>query len=181
MRRPARLTNTHRLRRDWTGDAVLTLVAGSVLLAAAFLPWVNEDGPGWVNFSLSQGDGLNGVLATGWGVPALVLAAVVVAAGLAMLFTRPQRFSILLALLVAASGVAAFGVAQDAAVSIGFYDPGVGMYLTTLAAVLLVPIGLAAAIVAWLIVRAGRAPLPPQAVTAAAASAPPAPESAPPS
>jgi hypothetical protein len=172
MKRPARLSDPRRLRRDWTGDAVLTLVAGGVLVAAVFLPWVNEDAPGWVNFSLSQGGGLNGVLATGWGVPALVLAAVVVATGLAMLLTRPRRFSVLLGLLVAACGVAALGVAQDAAASIGFFDPGVGMYVTTLVAVLLVPIGLAAALVAWLVVRAGRPSAP---------TAPPAPESAPPS
>ncbi len=49
------------------------------------------------------------------------------------------------------------------------------MYLTTLAAVLLVPIGLAAALVAWILVRAERL------AAAAPPTGPPAPESAPPS
>jgi hypothetical protein len=176
MDRTGRLRDPRKLHRDWTGDAVLTLIAGAVLLAAVFLPWVNDDAPGWVNFSLSQGGNLNGVLDTGWGTPALVLAVLVLAVGLAMLLTRPRRFSILLGALVAACGVAAFGVAQDAAASIGFYDPGLGLYLTSLAAILLVPIGTAAALVAWLLVRAGGAPTGPPAPTA-----PPAPENAPPS
>ena len=58
---------------------------------------------------------------------------------------------------------AVFAVAQDAASQLGFLDPGVGMYLTTLVGVLLVPIGIAAALVAWILT-----------------TAPPAPESAPP-
>jgi hypothetical protein len=176
MEGAGRYRDPRKLRRDWSGDAVLTLVAGGVLLAAVFLPWANEDAPGWVNYSRAQGSGLNGVLDTGWGMPALVLAVVVVAAGLAMLLTRPRRFSVLLGVLVAASGVAVFGVAQDAAASIGYHDPGLGLYLTALTAVLLLPIGAAAALVAWLIVRAGGAPTGPAAPTA-----PPAPESAPPS
>jgi hypothetical protein len=114
---------------------------------------------------------------TKWGVPALVLAFVVVAAGLAMLFTRPRRFSVLLGALVAVSGGAVFFVAQDAAAHIGFLDPGVGMYLTTLVGVLLVPIGIAAAVVAWLVVRAEAA----AAAVPGAPTAPPARESAPPS
>ena len=97
------------------------------------------------------------MLETQWGTPATVLALVVFAAGLVMLVTRPRRFSVLLGLLVAVCGVAVFGVAQDAASQIGWYDPGIGMYLTTLVAVLLVPIGLAAALVAWLLLRAERA------------------------
>jgi hypothetical protein len=176
MARTGRLSDPRKLRRDWTGDAVLTLVAGGVLLAAVFLPWVNDDAPGWVNFSLSQGGGLNGVLDTGWGAPALVLPLVVMVAGVTMLVVPPRRFSILLGVLVAVCGVAAFGVAQDAAASIGYYDPGLGLYLASLAAILLVPIGVAAALVAWIIVRAERAPALPPAPTV-----PPAPENAPPS
>ena len=154
MARPGRLSDPRKLRRDLTGDAVLTLIAGGVLLAAVFLPWVNEDVPGWVNFSLSQGGGLNGVLDTAWGAPALILPLVVLVAGASMLLFRPRRFSVLIGALVAVCGVAAFGVAQDAAASIGFYDPGLGLYLTSLAAILLVPIGVAAALVAGLSVRA---------------------------
>ena len=83
---------------------------------------------------------------------------------------------------MAALGVAEFGVAQDAAAHIGFSDPGVGMYLTTLVGVLLVPIGIAAALVALVLLRAERrAPEEPPAPTAPPVTAPPARGSAPPS
>ena len=185
-RRAGRLGQPRLLRRDWIGDAVLVLACGVVLLVSVFLPWVNEDGRGQVSFRLTQGGGLNGVLQTQWGVPALVVASVVLVAGLVMLVTRPRRFSLLLGVTVAVCGVAAFAVARDAAASVSWYDPGVGMYLTTLVAVLLVPIGLAAALVAGILMRAERtAPAghAPTAGEAAAAppTAPPAPESAPPS
>ncbi len=175
MKRPHRLRQPRILRRDWIGDAVLTVVCGGLLLVAVFLPWANEDGKGLVNFSVAQGGGLNGVLDTRWGVPALVIALAVVAAGVLMAVTRPRRYSILLGVLVAACGIAAFGAAQDAASHIGWYDPGVGMYLTTLVGVLLVPIGIAAAAVAWILVRAQRP------AAAAPLTDPPAPENAPPS
>ena len=74
-------------------------------------------------------------------------------------------------------GVAVFFIAQDAAAHIGFLDPGVGMYLTTLVGVLLMPIGLAAALVARFVSRAERE----AARRRRAPTAPPAPESAPPS
>lgn len=185
-RRAGRLRQPRVLRRDWIGDAVLVLACGVVLLVSVFLPWVNEDTRGQVSFRLTQGGELNGVLQTQWGVPALVVAAAVLAAGLVMLVTRPRRFSLLLGVMVAVCGVAAFAVAQDAAASVSWYDPGVGMYLTTLVAVLLVPIGLAAALVAWILMRAERAAPAghtPTAgeVVAAPPTAPPAPESAPPS
>jgi hypothetical protein len=172
-----RLKKPRLLRRDWIGDSVLTIVAGTLLLASVFLPWVNDDAPGWVNFSLSKSNQFNGVLQTRWGVPALGLAAVVVVVGVLMLLTRPRKYSILLGVAVATCGIAVFGVAQDAAAHIGYMSPGVGMYVTTLVGVLLVPIGLAASAVAWLLARAPMdLPAGPVAPTA-----PPAPESAPPS
>ena len=178
MKRPSRLKRPRLLRRDWIGDAVLTLIAGALLLAAVFMPWVNEDAPGWVNFSL-QGD-FNGVMRTGWGWPALGLAIAVLVAGAIMLLTRPRRVSILLGALVAALGVAVFAVAQDAAAHIGFLDPGIGMYLTTLVGVLLVPIGIAAALVAWVLVRAERRAAEDPPAPALPPTVPPALESAPP-
>jgi hypothetical protein len=69
-------------------------------------------------------------------------------------------------------------VAQDAAAHIGYFDPGVGLYVTTLVAVLLVPIGIAAALVARFLWRAERDAAAAACTTPAA---PPAPESAPPS
>ena len=122
------------------------------------------------------------MLQTRWGWPALGLAVAVVVVGAVMAFRRPRRISVYIGALVAVLGVAVFGVAQDAAAHIGFNDPGVGMYLTTLVGVLLVPIGIAAALVAWLLVRAeGRASGDPPAPVTPPATVPPAPESAPPS
>jgi hypothetical protein len=167
------------LRRDWTGDAVLVLVCGVLLSVAVFLPWVNEDGKGWVNFSVHGSGQINGVLQTHWGPPALLLALATAVVGVVMVLLPPRRLSWLLGALVALLGVAVFGVAQDAAAHIGFLDPGLGMYATTLIGVLLVPIGLAAALVARFLSRARRE----EAAAAAGPTpaAPPAPESAPPS
>jgi hypothetical protein len=181
MKRPSRLRQPRLRLRDWIGDGVLTLVAGTVLLAAVFLPWVNENAPGLVNFSFQGAREFNGVLQTRWGWPALGLAVAVLVAGAVMVLTRPRRVSIYLGALVAALGVAVFGVAQDAAAHIGFSDPGVGMYLTTLVGVLLVPIGIAAALVALILVRVERrASEEPPGPTAPSVTAPPAPENAPP-
>jgi hypothetical protein len=175
MKLTERLRQPRLLRRDWTGDAVLTVVCGAVLTFSVFLPWVNDDAKGWVNFSLHGSGQINGVLHTQWGWPALILALAVLATGTVMLARRPRRRSWLLGALVALLGVAVFAVAQDAAAHIGFFDPGVGMYLTTLIGVLLVPIGLAAALVARFLSRAER-----EAAAALCPTAPPAPESGPP-
>jgi hypothetical protein len=177
MKLSERFRQPRLLRRDWMGDAALTLVCSAVLVASVFLPWVNEDAKGWVNFSLRSANGINGVLQTRWGPPALLLALATVVVGVVMLLLPPRRLSWLLGALVAMLGVAVFAVAQDAAAHIGFLDPGVGMYLTTLVGILLVPIGLAAALVARFLSRAERE----AAAAAACPTAPPAPESAPPS
>ncbi len=181
MKRQHRLERPRLQRRDWVGDAILTLLAGAVLIAAVFLPWANEDVPGRVNFNFRGTEERNAVLQTRWGWPALGLAIAVLVTGAVMVLTRPRRSSSLLGALVAALGVAALGGAQDAAAHLRFLDPGIGMYLTTMVGVLLVPIGIAAAMVAWIVARAeGRAPDDPPA-PAPAATAPPARESAPPS
>jgi hypothetical protein len=156
MKRPSRLRQPRLLHRDWVGDAVLTLVCGLLLVVSIFLPWVNEDGKGWVNFSLHGAKNLHGVLQTQWGPPALLLGLAVVVVATVMTLLRPRRLSWLLGALVAVLGIAVFFVAQDAAANIGWFDPGVGMYITTLVGVLLVPIGLAAALVARLLVLAER-------------------------
>jgi hypothetical protein len=183
----SRLRRPRLLRRDWIGDAALVVVAGVVLLVSLRLPWANQHDHGLVNFSLHQGGGLNSVLQTRWGTPATVVALVVFAAGLVMLVTRPRRWSALLGVLVAVAGFAAFAVAQDAASGIIGHDPGLGMYLTTLVGILLVPIGLAAALVSLILVRAERAGLerpavrvPAAVVPAPATSSPVTPADAPP-
>lgn len=174
-----RLRRVRLLRRDWIGDGVLTTVAGIVLTVAVFLPWANEDRPGWVNYSLTKPAEIHGVLQTRWGAPALGLACAVVVLGLVIALTRPRRWSAALGAAVAACGVAVAVVVSDAAAYMGFMSPGIGMYLTMLTGVLLVPIGAAAALVAWFIARG-------KAAQGAAAggpppTAPPAPEIAPPS
>ena len=184
MKRPSRLKQPRLLRRDWIGDAVLTLIAGGVLLAAVFLPWVNDDAPGRVNFSLHGATEFNGVLQTQWGWPALGLAVAVRRRGRGRCCSRARAASrSAWARWSRSLGVAVFGVAQDAAAHIGYYDPGVGMYLTTLVGVLLVPDrprGGAGG--AGSSLRAeGRASDEPPASTPPPPTAPPAPESAPPS
>jgi hypothetical protein len=162
------------LRRDWIGDGVLTLIAGGVLAVSVFLPWANEDRPGQVNYSLTMPDGINGILQTPWGIPTAILALLVVCFGLAITLTRPRRFSWVLGALVAGCGAAIIAVGGDAASGLGWWSPGLGMYLSVLAGVLLLPIGLAAALVGWVVARAAPTPGP-------APTAPPAPGSAPPS
>lgn len=179
MTRPSRLRQPRLRRRDWAGDGIVTLLAGAVLVVAVVLPWANEDRAGDVNFSLSPADGVNGVLQTQWGVPALALALAVVAMGAAITLTRPRRLSWLLGLGVALSALAVFAVAQDAASQIAFFDPGIGLYLTTLVAVVLLPVGAAAALVGWFMARTGAAAA--EVTPADALPAPPAPGSGPPS
>ena len=170
MQRPRRPKHARLLRRDWVGDGVLTLVAGAVLVIAVFLPWANEKIGGAVNSSFSLPSDINGVLQTQWGAPAIVLALVVTGVGVLVTLTKPRRFSWALGVAAAVCGVAAVAVAGDAAGHITGMSPGLGLYLTTFAGVLLVPIGLATALVGWFVARTG----------AAAATVPPAPESAPP-
>ena len=162
MKLSDRFKQPRLLRRDWTGDAVLTIVCGVALVAAVFLPWANEDGKGFVNFSLRGATGLRrraGHALGGAGAAARPGGRW--SSGTVMLLFPPRRFSWLLGAFVALLGVAVFFIAQDAAAHIGFLDPGVGMYLTTLVGVLLVPIGLAAALVARFVSRAEREAAPP--------------------
>jgi hypothetical protein len=161
MQRPSRLKQARLLRRDWVGDGVLTLVAGAVLVIAMFLPWANEKIAGAVNFSSSLPGGINGVLQTQWGTPAIVLALVVTSLGVAVSLTKPRRFSWALGVAVAVCGAAAVTVASDAAGHIAWLSPGLGLYLTTFAGVLLIPIGLATALVGWFVARAAAATVPP--------------------
>ena len=170
MKRPSRLRQVRLRRRDWTGDGILTLIAGAVLVIAVFLPWANAEIKGQVNYSPILTEDINGVLQTQWGTPALVVALVVTVLGVLITLTAPRRFSWLLGVAVAACGIAAVANADAAAGHIGWLSPGLGLYLTTFAGVLLVPIGLAAGLVGWFVARAA----------AGASTAPPAPESAPP-
>ncbi len=78
----------------------------------------------------------------------MILAAVL------MLARRPRRYSLLLGLALVAGGVAGGLLANDAADYLGYaYKPGLGMYLTLLVGILLVPIGLCSALIAELLRR----------------------------
>ena len=136
-------------RKDWIGDAVLTVVGGAVCLMAVFLPWANTEGAGLMNYSLTHPDTVRGLLQTQWGLPALSLALAVAVMGVLMLA---------LGLLTAAAGVGIVLVARDAtAAAYGFgTQAGMGAVVTLFAGVLLVPIGLASAAVAGALLYFGR-------------------------
>ncbi len=156
-------------RKDWTGDAVLTLVAGGVCLVSVFLPWANVDGPGLMSYGLTHPDSVKGVLETQWGPPALGLALLVLAMGVLMLVLGPGRVGIGLGLVTAASGVAILLVARDGtSAAYGWStEAGLGAVLTLFAGVLIIPIGLSSAAVAAALMYWGRrSPDPPAPGTA---------------
>jgi hypothetical protein len=153
-------------RKDWIGDAVLTVVGGAVCLVAVFLPWANTEGSGVMNYSFSHPDTIRGVLETPWGPPALALALAVSAMGVLMLAVGPGRLGVALGLLTAAAGVAIVLVARDGtAAAYGWStQAGLGAVVTLFAGVLLVPVGLASAAVAGALLHfARRAPTAPPA------------------
>ena len=137
-------------RKDWTGDAVLTVVGGAVCLVAVFLPWANVEGPGVMSYGLTHPDSVRGVLQTQWGPPALGLALAVLLLGVLMLALGPGRAGVALGLLTAAAGVAIVLVGRGgASAAYGWTtQAGMGSVVTLFAGVLLVPIGLSSAAVA---------------------------------
>jgi hypothetical protein len=195
MKRPRHVRLLHR---DWVGYSILVLICGVALIAAVFLPWANADTGHSVNFALGKPDSVLGVIQTRWGVPALITAIVVTLVGVVMIAARPRRYSLVLGFLLAAAGAVSFALADNASSQIGDpVRPGIGLYATLLLGVLLVPIGLATAIVAFMLSRGygagpsgasgsgrilGPAPVAPLAVTPTAplAATPVAPPVAPP-
>jgi len=160
------------LRRDWIGYGVVVLLCGVVLVVAVFLPWANVFTGHSVNFSLGKPGSVLGVIHTRWGVPALATALVVTTIGIVMLALRPRRYSFAIGFLIAAAGIVGFALADNAAAQIGDpVRPGIGLYVTLLLSILLVPIGLATAIVAFLLSR-GYGADPSGAVRGAAILAP---------
>jgi hypothetical protein len=153
----------HRFTRaDWIGYAVLIIIAGGAGLIALFLPWANDYTDQFVNFSLSRPPDVVGVLQTQWGPPVLVAALAAIAAAAALLLVGPRRVSIALSLIVVAAGAVYALEAVSAADSmVKMYRPGVGLYLTLLTGVLLVPIGLASLAVGAAMRAAGRAAVTP--------------------
>jgi hypothetical protein len=153
-----RIHRVRLLRRDWIGYSVLVLLCGAALIAAVFLPWANELNGHSVNFSPGNAEGIRAVLHTRWGVPALAVAIAVTVVAVAMLSVRPRRFTLLLGFVLAAGGACSFALADNAAGNLGgVLSPGLGLYVTLFVGIILVPIGLATAIVAFMLARGHRA------------------------
>ncbi len=134
------------------GDGIVTVILGLAVLAGVFLPWANYSTGHDVNLSVHSSAGINGALATPWGLPVLGLAGLVVVVGLVMIVRRPIRLSILPCFAVSLAGVAITMVCFTAGWHI--YDPmrpGLGLYVATLGGILLVPTGLASAMVAYVL------------------------------
>lgn len=149
-----RLHKVRLLRRDWVGYAILVLLCGASLVAALFLPWANTRIDRSINFSLTKPDSVLGILHTRWGIPALVIAVAVVLVGAVMLGARPRRYTLVLGFLLAAAGIGCFALADNAAGNLGgIFSPGIGLYITLFVGIVLVPIGLATAIVAFVLAR----------------------------
>ena len=176
-----RTMRTHRFRRhrftrgDWIGYAVLIMAGGAAGLVAVFLPWANEYTTQDVNFSLSRPAEVVGVLQTPWGPPVLGAALAAMAIAALLLILGPRRVTMALAAAVVVAGVVYAVEAVSAADSmVKMYRPGIGLYVTLLTGILLVPIGLAAIAVGAIMRRS-----PP--ASPASATVPPARGSAPPS
>ena len=136
-------------RADWIGDGVVTIVLGLAVVLGVFLPWANDSTGHDVNLSPHAAVGVNGALATSWGPPVLALAIVVVVVGVVMVVVAPLKLSVLPCLAVAAAGIGITLVCFAGARQIWEpLRPGLGVYLDVLGGILLVPTGLASAMVA---------------------------------
>lgn len=139
---------------DWTGTAIITLIAGALVAAAVFLPWANDKLGGDVNWSLTKPDGILGALQTHYGPPVLVAGLLVVVAGLVMIILGPRRVSLVPGLLVFVTAFVIVLLCKHTSRSM--YDPvapGLGLFIDTLVGVLLVPIGFAGAALGFLFRR----------------------------
>ena len=139
-------------RADWTGDGVVTVVLGLAVAAGVFLPWANVSTGHDVNLSAHATRGINGALATPWGLPVLALAALAVVVGMVMIVRRPLKLSMLPCLGVSLAGLAITMVCFSAGWHV--WDPlrpGLGLYAATLGGILLMPTGLASAMVAYVL------------------------------
>jgi hypothetical protein len=141
-------------RRDWIGDAVVTLVVAATGLVGILLPWANEPGAGDVNFSLHAMRGVRSALQTPWGLHALLALAAVVIVGALMMCVGPRRITALLGLVIVVCGAVLVISCLAAADAMALmYRPGLGLYVTVLAGILLMPIGIASAMVGGILVR----------------------------
>jgi len=145
---------------DWVGDALLALACGIAIMCGSFLPFANSKiGEGHLNWSATRPDMINGAIASGFGVPMLVTAGIVVAAAVCMIALGPRRFMVGGGVVLIVVGLVVVGQSGHAAASARMYgySPGLGLFVTTLAGILLVPIGLASGMVAWILSDPARA------------------------
>lgn len=160
----AKIRTIRLTTRDWIGDGIITVAGGALLVAAVLLPWANDRVAGRrVSYALTKPEEISGALATQWGVPLLGVAAIVVALGVAMIAFGPHRLALPSGVVVMLSGVVACMLALDAAreaLSWG-YAAGSGLMLTLLIGILLVPIGVASAMVGFMLRRQAPEPSPP--------------------
>jgi hypothetical protein len=154
----AAIAKSRITRRDWTGDAVVTLIAAAAALAGVFLPWANGQSGGDMNFSFHQAPGIQSAIHTAWGQHALIAVGAVLIVGVVMLWAGPRRATAPLGLVSAAAGVVCVMSCVSASDGMAlFFKPGLGLYVTLLTGVLLIPIGIASAMVGGILLRAGRA------------------------
>ena len=145
-------------RRDWVGDAVVTLVVATAGVIGIFLPWANGQSAGDVNFSLRQTAGISSAIHTTWGQHTLLTAAIVFLIGLIMLWAGPRGATAPLGLVTAIAGVVFVSSSLHAhEAMMPLFKPGLGLYVTLLTGILLMPIGIASAMVGGILLRAGHA------------------------
>jgi len=139
-------------QNDWIGDAFLTVVFGGAAIVSVFLPWANVATRHDVNFSLSKPGFVKTALQTSYGAPALWLGIVVVALGVLMVVLGPRRLRFWPGLVTIAAAIATIvDCALVAHTIYGPFRPGVGLFVLTLTAILLMPIGFASATVGYFV------------------------------
>jgi hypothetical protein len=159
-------TRTIRLTtRDWTGDGIITVVAGLLVAVAVMLPWANDRVAGAVSWALTKPDDIRGGLGTPWGPPMLAIAVAIIALGVVMIVLGPHKLALISGALVAFSGIAVCMLALAAArEALGWqYAAGTGLMLALLVGILLIPIGVASAMVGFMLRRQEPAPEAPAA------------------
>jgi hypothetical protein len=137
---------------DWIGDAFLTVVFGIAAVVSVFLPWANFASRGDVNFSLARPGGVKTALQTSYGAPALWLGIAVIVLGALMVLLGPRRLRYWPGLATIAAAVAM--LVDSGLVAHTIYGPfraGAGLFMLTLVAILLIPIGFASAAVGFLV------------------------------
>jgi hypothetical protein len=153
----------HRLTRtDWNGYALLMMIGGVVGVAGVFLPWANDYTAEGVNFSLQKPADVAGVLQTQWGPPVLVTALAVIVIATVLLTLGPRLLTMAAgALVIVASAVFIVEAIGAADAMAKMYRPGLGLYVTLLTGILLLPIGLVSVGVGQVLRRKGTATAPP--------------------